>query len=57
LRPDLPLQRQALHAARLAFAHPLNDRPMDFIAPIPDDMASFWEACGGEPEEIDPQGW
>lgn len=57
LRPDLPLQRQALHAARLAFSHPLNDRPMDFIARIPDDMASFWDACGGELDEIDPQGW
>ena len=57
VRPDLPLGRQALHAARLAFLHPIGDKPLDHVAPIPDDIATFWEACGGEPEEIDPHDW
>ncbi|WP_449370238.1 RluA family pseudouridine synthase [Thiomonas sp.] len=57
LRPDLPLGRQALHAARLGFAHPASDKPLDFIAPVPVDIARFWEACGGESKEIDPQRW
>ena len=31
--------RQALHAATLGFVHPETGRPMDFEAPLPDDMA------------------
>ncbi|MEW6560566.1 MAG: RluA family pseudouridine synthase [Pseudomonadota bacterium] len=57
VRPGLPLKRQALHAARLAFLHPISDQPLDHVAPIPDDIADFWAACGGEPEEIDPHNW
>ena len=41
-RPLLGLQRQALHAAELAFAHPADGRPMDFAAPLPDDLATAW---------------
>lgn len=57
VRPDLPMHRQALHAARLGFLHPINDKPLDCFAPIPADIASFWEECGGEPQEIDPRRW
>ncbi|MCC6320985.1 MAG: RluA family pseudouridine synthase [Phycisphaerales bacterium] len=32
------LARQALHAATLAFRHPISDRPMSFAAPLPTDM-------------------
>jgi 23S rRNA pseudouridine1911/1915/1917 synthase len=31
--------RQALHAARLAFEHPLTGTPREFEAPLPDDFA------------------
>src|SRR6185503_14669062 len=30
--------RQALHARRLAFAHPLDGRRLEFDVPVPDDM-------------------
>jgi 23S rRNA pseudouridine1911/1915/1917 synthase len=36
--------RQALHAARLAFAHPLTGRPLEFEAPLPADMRRLLEA-------------
>ena len=32
------LQRQALHAYRLAFAHPVTGEPLEFRASVPDDM-------------------
>ena len=41
-RPLLGLQRQALHAAELAFAHPHDGRPMAFAAPLPADLAPAW---------------
>ena len=37
LRP-IPFGRQALHAWRLSFRHPTENRVMKFEAPIPDDM-------------------
>lgn len=39
------LQRQALHAFRLAFAHPVTGQPLELHAPVPQDMVdalSFW---------------
>jgi len=33
---DFP--RQALHAARLAFAHPVTGKPVECVAPLPADM-------------------
>jgi 23S rRNA pseudouridine1911/1915/1917 synthase len=40
LRPiDFP--RQALHAYRLSFRHPSNDRPLEFEAPLPRDMSDL----------------
>jgi 23S rRNA pseudouridine1911/1915/1917 synthase len=37
--PAAGMQRQALHAERLAFAHPVTGRPMEFHAPPPADLA------------------
>jgi 23S rRNA pseudouridine1911/1915/1917 synthase len=33
--------RQALHAHRLAFAHPADGRPLRFEAPLPDDLTAL----------------
>ena len=38
------LQRQALHAAKLAFEHPDSGQPMRFESPLPADMASLLAA-------------
>ena len=35
------LSRQALHAYRISFIHPVTKRSMKFTAPIPDDMNAF----------------
>lgn len=43
-RPMLGMQRQALHAARLAFAHPVDGRPLEFTAGPPADFDSCWRA-------------
>ena len=32
------INRQALHASRLAFAHPVTGRLLDLKAPLPEDM-------------------
>ena len=34
----IPFGRQALHAFRLSFRHPDDDRPLTFESPIPSDM-------------------
>jgi 23S rRNA pseudouridine1911/1915/1917 synthase len=48
LTPDdaemLELPRHALHAARLALSHPITGAPLVIEAPLPRDMAEFWEA-------------
>lgn len=37
--PDMQyISRQALHSHRLQFTHPITREPMDFIAPLPEDM-------------------
>jgi len=36
------MTRQALHAERLAFAHPISGRPLRFDAAPPPDFASAW---------------
>jgi 23S rRNA pseudouridine1911/1915/1917 synthase len=43
LRP-IDFDRQALHAYRLAFRHPLTREPLSFEAPVPSDMASLIDA-------------
>ncbi len=32
------LSRQALHSHRLSFPHPMTGQPLEFVAPLPDDM-------------------
>jgi 23S rRNA pseudouridine1911/1915/1917 synthase len=40
--PALGLQRQALHAVRLAFVHPHSGQQLVFEAPAPEDFKSAW---------------
>ena len=40
LRP-IPFPRQALHAYRLSFRHPVDNRPLSFEAPPPPDFAEL----------------
>jgi 23S rRNA pseudouridine1911/1915/1917 synthase len=52
------LQRQALHAFQLAFAHPVTGGPMSFHAPLPADLRDAWAAWGlryNEPEWLTSQ--
>lgn len=37
------LTRQALHAARLGFSHPITGQPLAFEAPPPPDFATVWQ--------------
>jgi 23S rRNA pseudouridine1911/1915/1917 synthase len=53
----LGLERQFLHAARLAFAHPLGGEPVDVSAPLPADLAAVLarleaEAGSGRDAEV-----
>lgn len=34
--------RQALHSFGLSFVHPITGKPMDFLAPLPEDMAAIF---------------
>ncbi|MDR7268387.1 23S rRNA pseudouridine1911/1915/1917 synthase [Pelomonas saccharophila] len=40
--PALGLARQALHAARLSFTHPVSGEALVLTAPLPADMAAAW---------------
>ena len=40
----LEMPRHALHATRLALAHPITGAPLAVEAPLPPDMAAFWAA-------------
>jgi 23S rRNA pseudouridine1911/1915/1917 synthase len=42
------LQRQFLHAARLAFEHPLTGRALDVQSPLPADLAAALKLAEGE---------
>ena len=42
--PALGLARQALHAARLALAHPVSGAPLVFERAPPRDFEAAWEA-------------
>ncbi len=44
----LGLGRQFLHAARLAFAHPVTGEPVDVTSPLPPDLAGVLARLGGE---------
>ena len=37
---ELGLDRQFLHAARLAFPHPITEEPVDVVSPLPADLAA-----------------
>jgi 23S rRNA pseudouridine1911/1915/1917 synthase len=39
-RPALGLERQFLHAARLAFAHPISGEPLQVRSPLPPELAA-----------------
>ncbi|MDP7006030.1 MAG: RluA family pseudouridine synthase [Phycisphaerales bacterium] len=40
-RTDYVIQRQALHAGYLAFTHPITEKPLEFTAPLHEDMANL----------------
>jgi 23S rRNA pseudouridine1911/1915/1917 synthase len=42
---DFP--RPALHAWKLALAHPIDGRPLAFEAPVPEDLRELWEGVTG----------
>ena len=44
-------RRQALHAERLGFAHPLTGEHVSWQAPLPEDMAALIEACREDARE------
>lgn len=39
---SMELPRQALHSHKLEFIHPITKKPVAFTAPLPQDMADFW---------------
>lgn len=41
-------KRQALHAARLAFEHPVTHRPIECAAPLPEDMQLLLEVLAAD---------
>jgi 23S rRNA pseudouridine1911/1915/1917 synthase len=42
---DLGLERQFLHAARLAFTHPVTHAPIDVSSPLPSELAQALDAA------------
>ena len=42
---DLGLERQFLHAARLAFVHPVTGEAVDVSSPLPPDLAAALAAA------------
>jgi 23S rRNA pseudouridine1911/1915/1917 synthase len=44
----LGLDRQFLHAARLAFAHPVTGAPVDVSSPLPDDLQAALDRAAAE---------
>jgi 23S rRNA pseudouridine1911/1915/1917 synthase len=44
---DLGLERQFLHATRLAFDHPFTGEPVDVTSPLPPDLAAALETARG----------
>jgi len=58
LRAVMQLTRPFLHAARLAFDHPVEGRPLEFTAPLPDDLQHVLDAilaAQGAPDPFDPE--
>jgi len=49
----LGIDRQALHAFRLSFDHPITGEPLKFEAPLPDDMVNLLAGLGlKRPESV-----
>ncbi len=46
--PALGMQRQALHATRLALSHPITGSALSFDAPPPADLGAAWDRIGTE---------
>jgi 23S rRNA pseudouridine1911/1915/1917 synthase len=46
--PALGIARQALHAARLGFEHPVGGQALSFSAPLPPDLMPAWQAIVNE---------
>ena len=44
----LELPRHALHAARMAFTHPMTGERLVIEAPLPDDLSDFWTSLTRE---------
>ena len=53
---ELGLERQALHAWKLAFDHPVHGEPLEFVRPAPTDLSRAWEvvAPGISPDDLQP---
>jgi len=51
---ELGLERQALHAWKLAFDHPILGEPLEFVRPPPEDLAKAWQAVA---TDIAPGDW
>jgi 23S rRNA pseudouridine1911/1915/1917 synthase len=45
--PEPPLQRQFLHAARLAFPHPFTDERVEVDSPLPPDLQAYLDRLAG----------
>ena len=45
---ELGLERQFLHAARLAFEHPVTGEPVDVTSPLPDDLVAALAVAEGD---------
>jgi 23S rRNA pseudouridine1911/1915/1917 synthase len=43
-RAVLELDRHALHAERLSLDHPMTGERITVVAPLPEDLARFWES-------------
>lgn len=50
--PTMGIERQALHAFRLAFVHPITEQPMEFRAPLPSDLVTALYHWGLEFEGV-----
>jgi hypothetical protein len=44
----LPPKRHFLHAAWLAFNHPVTGEPLDFRSPLPEDLRNALAVIAGE---------
>jgi 23S rRNA pseudouridine1911/1915/1917 synthase len=53
--PALGMGRQALHARRLAFLHPVSGQALNFEAELPADLAQAWSQISGQ--AVGATGW